>query len=257
MIPRDPAAFLPPMLAVTADTPFDDPGWWYEIKWDGFRALIHRGEDLKVYSRRGANLLARWPVLADLAGQLPVPLVLDAELVAMGPQGSGRPGYRPGALVAVVFDCLYGPEGWLLDQPFERRRECLLRWIPGGGRVVLSEGVTGSGLALLEAARRRGLEGVMAKRLGSPYLPGRRSRLWQKFLVQEEVTLPWQGLVSRRDGRPLWVLGRPEAARVPAPAAWLRQHPRPPVAWVRVRYRERTPAGRLRHPQVVSWGSSG
>lgn len=263
----DPGSFIPPMLAVTADEPFDAEDWWYEVKWDGYRAIVSMVDNLKIFSRGGHDLLAWYPDLQKLADLLPSPVVLDCEVVAWV---DGRPSFErlleraSVPHLAMVFDCLYSDGKWHLHEPLRDRRRRLTHMLQPQGMLVVPEGVEGRGRDYWEACGRQGLEGVMAKRLDSTYLPGRRSRLWQKFLVYQTA---WFNAVAghrTEDGRWYWDLrdisstgGR--VGRVAAPRDWQGGAQdvsdvvfRGPIA-VEVQYRERTEEGRLRHARIRQW----
>lgn len=269
----DPRDFVAPMLATTAPRPFDDAQWWYEVKWDGFRAIVSHVDRLRIYSRRGHDLLAQYPELATLSEVIPKPLVLDGELVALD---NGRPSYarlkaRAGdPYVVMVFDCLYSAAGWHLHEPWRERRARLEDVLTSRGQVVISQAVQGEGVRLWHAAAAEGLEGVMAKREDSRYVPGRRVRYWQKFLVhktgrfwvaaiQKDSRGSWQWLVVDEKGDSNRIV-----ARLPAPVHW---EPGPMAAKdgvirllrplpVEINYRERTREGYLRHASIRRWGPS-
>lgn len=268
MSERDPRAFLPPMLAWTEPRPFDDSQWRYEVKWDGYRALIHTTGGLNVYSRTGQNLLDWYPRLAQLNQVLPPSLILDGEVVAMG---EGKPDFyalqatsRREPVMVVVFDCLYA-EQWLLDRPLSERLEWLADRVPQSGLVVHSWGKNGCGTRLLEAVAARGLEGVMAKDLHSLYLPGRRVKSWRKFLNRQTGQFVVDRAVRGKDGAWYWeVRGGPEPyslakARIRAPKGWRlpvtdeNAIPVQPSLAVTIAFREWTPEGKLRHPVLSAW----
>ena len=206
-----PPGFIPPMLATLGDQAFDDPDWLFELKWDGYRveAIVDHGR-VRLFSRHGRDagdwfpdLLGRpdW-IVADEA-------IVDGEVVALGPDGVpsfellqsrlGRsPGRSPGratadddradgvSLVYQVFDLLYLDRRLLLRLPLEERKR-LLRGVLRDDRLVRYAGhVETDGVAFYRAAVERGLEGVMAKRRASPYLPGRRSADWLKLKARPE-----------------------------------------------------------------------
>ncbi|HET6809877.1 MAG TPA: non-homologous end-joining DNA ligase [Acidimicrobiales bacterium] len=203
---------LEPMRAVAVDAlPPDDPRWGYEVKWDGVRALayVERGRT-RLQSRTMKDITDRYPELAALGRELDG-VVLDGEVVAL--DESGRPRFErlqqrinvtPGPPVMrraaeipvsyVAFDVLHHGGRPLLDVPYAERRALL-------AALALPEDVAraprhhvGQGAALLQASRAQGLEGLVAKRLDGPYLPGRRSRLWLKvknFRRQELVIGGW------------------------------------------------------------------
>lgn len=184
--------------------PFDAPTHLFEIKWDGVRAMTYvEAGGHRMHGRRRRDLAGRYPELAFLGG-LPGGLVLDGELVVLQPDG--RPDFRAmlarenagptrvaaaarqHPVVYVVFDLLYEGGASLLATPLHERRARLERLVAATGhaRLVLSDGVAGAGLALFDAVRARGLEGIVGKRLDSPYLPGERTDAWQKMkLVQQ------------------------------------------------------------------------
>ena len=259
------------MLAITAPEAFSRPGWWFETKWDGYRAIISLGRRFAIYSRRGHNLMAWYPELAQAEGDLPGDIVLDAELVAWS---AGRPHFSDlqrrsaGQYLLMVFDCLYSEGRWLMHEPLARRLEELHRRVATGGVVAVSDGIHEKGAALFAAVREMELEGVMAKRLDSLYLPGRRSPAWQKFLALKTEWCWVTGLAQADDGQWYWHVathadsGWQAMGKVRAPGGW---NPPPSaesrIQWVhpflaQVAYRERTREGHLRHARVRQWKSS-
>ena len=188
---------IEPMLSRIGSA-FDAPTHLFEIKWDGVRAIsyVESGAH-RLHGRQRRDLATRYPELAFLA-QLPSGCVLDGELVVLG--SDGRPDFpsilrRENAsaksaaaalaqqpVVYVVFDLLYERHASLLALPLRERRSRLERLVAGCGhaRLVLSEGVVGAGQSLFAAVQERGLEGMVAKRLDSAYLPGERTDAWQK-----------------------------------------------------------------------------
>ena len=191
---------LRPMLAREADAPPSGDGWAFEVKWDGVRALAYAdGEGgLRLESRRGEDVTARYPELAGLGKALVGrSATLDGEIVTFDEDGrpsvqllQGRMGLTAAAAIArraadvpvtyVIFDLLGLDGESMIALPYEERRRLLAEleldgssWQTPGHRV-------GDGAALLQAARERGLEGVVAKRLESPYRPGRRGGEWIK-----------------------------------------------------------------------------
>lgn len=186
-----PAGFEP-MLASTG--PIRDEGRFaFEPKLDGWRAIVHvTGTGVVVYTRPGREVSASLPKLAGLADVVPPGTVLDGELVA----GSGRsssfyrlgsmmatgPGHRRRSATFVAFDLLAVAGRSAVDHPYEQRRDLLdgLR-LAGPAWCVVGQW-TGTPVAdLLQVSERLGLEGMMAKRLGSRYRPGERSPDWIKL----------------------------------------------------------------------------
>ena len=177
------------MLAVTG-RPFDSKEHFFEFKWDGYRAgaMIEDGK-VRLMSRHGLDLAARYPGLAPL-GRLPRGLALDGEIVAFR---DGRPDFSllqrhgprsdPATVRFVAFDLLYEDFEPRLDLPFSRRRRILEQIVQQARcpELVLSEGLPTEGQALYRKACEQGLEGVVSKRLSSPYAAGRRNGAWIKI----------------------------------------------------------------------------
>lgn len=187
-----------PMLATLVDVPFDRKGWFFEVKWDGFRALARlQGGGAHLISRNGLSLDERFPEIASALEGSPVDMLLDGEVVAVDPEG--RPSFqrlqnhmrrREGILIYYVFDILFLGGYDLRPLPLRRRREFLARFLRVSPEVRLGEAVEDAGLAFFEAVRRKGLEGMIAKDGSSPYRSGVRATEWLKVkthLRQEAV----------------------------------------------------------------------
>lgn len=179
-----------PMLAVPWNEPFDDPRWGFEAKLDGVRAIATVSDgSLRLRSRAGNDMTGTYPELGALGG-LPDGTVLDGEVIAYDEEGvpsferlQGRKqhqGPSPVAIGLVAFDLLADRGEVVIDQPLERRLERLAT-LDLPEPVVASQLIVESGVALFEAAAEAGLEGVVAKRLGSLYRPGARSADWRKI----------------------------------------------------------------------------
>jgi bifunctional non-homologous end joining protein LigD len=195
--------FVPPMLATLVGAPFDDPDWLFEVKWDGFRveAVVDR-ESVRLWTR-GEQDASRYfgsflePPTWISARQA----IVDGEVIALDDRGEpdfallqarikGRgAAAEPTPFVYEVFDLLHLDGRSLLDEPLEARRRLLTRALRPDPRVRLSEHVEADGLAFFEAARVRGLEGIMAKDRRSPYVPGKRTDRWQKIKIRPEQEL--------------------------------------------------------------------
>ena len=188
------------MLAVPGTLPRDDENWSFELKWDGVRVIATVTPDgVRLTGRSGSDMTLAYPELAGLSDSVgAVRPVLDGEVVVLGPDGRSdfqalaprmhvRSPERARALAAstpvtyVVFDLLDVAGSATIGLPYTRRRELLESLDVAGPHWQTSPAVTGSGADVLEASRRLGLEGVVAKRLTSPYRPGRRSDEWLKI----------------------------------------------------------------------------
>jgi bifunctional non-homologous end joining protein LigD len=216
---------LEPMLARMAELPRDEEGWGFEIKWDGIRVLgfMDHG-NWRMQSRRLEDVTARYPELAPIAERLAGhSAVLDGEVVAL--DENGRPSFqliqrRMGLTSAaaikarvqetpvdyMIFDLLHLDGRRVRDLPYTERRELLESLGLEGPRWHTPRHHVGGGKDLFEAARRQGLEGVVAKRLDSPYRLGKRTGEWIKARVwrrQEFVIgghIPGEGKRAERVG---------------------------------------------------------
>jgi bifunctional non-homologous end joining protein LigD len=183
----------------------------YEVKWDGYRALGYvRGGEARLVSRNGNDLTARFADIAKtLAKAIRSPdCVVDGEVCALDEHG--RPSFsamqqgKPGTpLVYEVFDVLEIDGVPIVDIPLVERRERLEALLDDRQKTVQVSGFFDDGQALYQAAREQGLEGVMAKRPGSRYAEGKRTRDWLKVKThsrQEFVICGWTKGQGRRAG---------------------------------------------------------
>ncbi len=189
-----------PMLATPWPAAFDDDGWWFEVKWDGYRVIVgNDGGRMRARSRRGLDLLSRFPEVSKLP--IPESVVLDGEVIAF--DADGRPSFsllQTGAPVnLVVFDVLYR-DGDVARLPYEERRE-ILESLELPSPIVVPEPTRGSGLALYGAVAQSGLEGIVAKRAGSKYQPGRRSSDWRKVAVRYRLRAVVGGYLAGEGSR--------------------------------------------------------
>jgi len=203
-----------PMLAVPWASPFSDPDWTFETKWDGMRAIVSWGGALSIRTRTGADATPRYPELMGLAFSESV--VLDCEIVALDEAGvpsferlqkrmhlSGVDRVARAAVetpvTLVAFDLLYRGHS-VVDAPLEERR-ALLADLQAGPPMTMSESIDGDGLALWEAITARDIEGVVAKRLGSRYRPGTRSPDWRKIANVRDMRALVVGFTPGEGGR--------------------------------------------------------
>jgi bifunctional non-homologous end joining protein LigD len=212
------------MLAVPSKAlPPDDGHWAYEMKWDGMRALaaVEDGA-VRLSSRAGNDATGRFPEVAGLADALgDVDALLDGELVALDDRGvpsfellqprmqaHGPAAVRERAaaqpVVYMVFDVLWLAGRSSCDLPYRERRLLLERLGLAGPAWQTPPTTYGGGDAVLDTSRTLGLEGVVAKRVDSPYRPGRRSDAWRKVkttLGQELVVGGWLPGAGRLAGQ--------------------------------------------------------
>jgi DNA ligase D-like protein (predicted ligase) len=290
-------AFIEPMLAKIGK-PFASDEHVFEIKWDGTRALAFVEDgSYRLLNRKRRSRKDAYPELEFLAG-LPGGTVLDGEIVilemgrptfaAMLQREQAREPRRVRALMKqlpaayVAFDLLYRGGKSMMRRPLSQRREALVDLLAPheDPRLIRSDGVVGDGLTFFEEAVKRELEGVVAKRLSSLYLPGKRTDAWLKIKRTRRMYCAVIGfiveggdlrslLIAAEDGGTLRYAGRVgsgwnDAKRAEVHAI-LRRHVRPepflPAAveatWVEpglyctVEFLERTEAGELRAPVFV------
>lgn len=176
------------MLALLRDRLPVGPGWSYEVKWDGYRAIAtKRGDVVTIHSRRGADLTKTYPAAAAALKTLRAQhVVLDGEIVALDPEG--RPSFQAlqhrstlgeFTVVYYAFDCLVREQTDLTRQPLMARRRALVE-VATDTSVLVSEPLPGSVAEIETTVRAFGLEGVVAKRLDSRYEAGERSGAWVK-----------------------------------------------------------------------------
>lgn len=183
-------ATLAPELCTLVDAAPEGDEWLHEVKLDGYRVLAHLDEGVvTLRTRRGHDWTDRFPTVARELARLPVKhAVLDGELVAPGERGTGDfqelqnslEAGRDGGLVYFAFDLPFR-EGDLRKSPLSERKAALHallgeRKLP---HVLESPSVEGHGSQVLRRACQRHLEGIVSKRLDSPYVSG-RGRDWVK-----------------------------------------------------------------------------
>jgi bifunctional non-homologous end joining protein LigD len=203
---------IAPMLATASKLPRHDAAYAFEFKWEGIRAVVHCDDGrVRIHSRSLRDITGEYPEIEGLGSVLGRGAVLDGELVALDDAGRpdfGRLQQRFGLASArevrrrmgevpvafLAFDLLRLGRDWILDRPYTERRELLESLDLAGPAWQTPAYEVGEGEHVLEASRRMRLEGVVAKRLGSTYRPGERTREWLKIknrLRQEFVVGGW------------------------------------------------------------------
>jgi len=196
---------IEPMLARSVDRPPDSDEFLYEVKWDGIRALISLDEgQLTIRGRNGLDVTQQFPeLLVPEKAFRATSGLFDGEIVCL--EADGKPNFRDvihrmqqrgaGAIergkvkhpaVCYLFDCLFLDGRSIMNEPLTRRREWLQDALRKDGVYRFSETVE-DGASLLEAVRQMGLEGILAKKRNSPYMPGTRNESWLKIKVRQTV----------------------------------------------------------------------
>ena len=292
-----------PMLA-GAGRPFDSAEHLFDAKWDGLRSIAFFGPTVRLQARSLRDQTRHFPEIAAALVELPGAGVLDGEIVVLDGDRSSFPlvmqrnRMRSEAAIGravtntpawfVAFDLLHRNGGRLTGSPLVERRRLLSALLPdSGGRIFANPFVVGDGLRFFDAMRQRNMEGMVAKRLRSPYRIGERSDDWLKIKVRPRLSCvvfgtlhrdpegPVRSLVVGAYGRegPVWLgnVGsglddptRTELTRAlrslecPAPPGFGATgdgHLRyvKPVLVASVEYLELTPAGHLRHPAFAGF----
>ncbi len=186
---------IDPMLAASASEPFDSPDKLFEVKWDGIRAIaVIEGGQVRITTRGNKDITEAFHDVAAslLEGVEGDGVVLDGELIAMDDEGvprlhrvmerwhQGKLSRKPVPVSFEVFDILYRDGKPLLREPLHQRKQQLNACLTPNALVHVCPYEEGEGIALFEAARNLGLEGIVAKDRNSPYQPGKRSKHWLK-----------------------------------------------------------------------------
>jgi bifunctional non-homologous end joining protein LigD len=192
-----------PMLATSVAKAFDDPGWLFEIKWDGYRAVafIEDGR-VRLVSRNQNDLTAQFSELASLPQFVKARrAILDGEVVALDDEGrpsfslmQQRTGFQSGKrrlprrqgvpVIFYAFDLLYLDGLDLRRVTLDERKQLLKEKILASGVIQFSDHYAEKGLDLFEAAKKRGLEGIVAKKRSSAY-EEKRSTKWLKIKITQ------------------------------------------------------------------------
>jgi bifunctional non-homologous end joining protein LigD len=204
-VKRPMPAAIHPMLATSIEKPFDNPAWLFEIKWDGYRVVTFiENNKVRLVSRNQNDLTGQFPELHEIPTYLRAhTAVLDGEVVALDEQGrpsfslmQQRTGLRGAGrrtagradlpILYYVFDLLY-VDGYDLRRASLEERKTIVEMIVVSGAVMrYSDHYLAQGIALFEAAKQKGLEGILAKRRTSCY-EERRSREWLKIKITQTV----------------------------------------------------------------------
>jgi bifunctional non-homologous end joining protein LigD len=296
---------LQPMLAETGEAPQSDPHWRYEPKLDGYRVIAFvEGKSVRLQSRRGLDLTPFFPeIAAELAAHPAETMIVDGEIVALG--SDGRPSFnalqnraqlktateiasaqREAPVVLVCFDLLHFAGVNVRTAPYGDRRRYLSQCLLPAAHLQLVH-ASDNAEQLYVAAVDHGFEGIVAKRLDSPYQPGRRSRAWLKLKAVQSGEFLIGGytrgngaraplgalLLGYRDGKALRYAGHvgsglndeiigvllQRTAKLKRDDPPFAEEPplHRPTTWLRpelvaeVTYNEWTPAGALRAPVFV------
>jgi len=202
---------IKPMLATLVDQPFEEEGWLYEIKWDGYRAIsfLHNGM-VEIRSRNNLSFNDKYKPVAAALKQWNINAVIDGEIVAIDQKGHANfqrlQGFAKNGgdanLVYYVFDLIWYEGKNLTALPLTERKQILQSICPKNHAVIrYSDHVEGGGKSFFDAAMKQGLEGVMAKKMDSEYITDFRSRNWLKIKNNHQLEAIICGFTSPRKSR--------------------------------------------------------
>jgi bifunctional non-homologous end joining protein LigD len=211
------------MLATLVEEPFDDPQWVYEVKWDGYRAISFLSNgSARMVSRNQNDLTGEFPEIARELSRLKLEsAIFDGEVVALDEEGRSsfslmqqrtgmtHPGSRTRRdtsvpIVYYIFDLLYLNGFDLMRVGLEPRKETLKSVLPPGpGLLRYSDHYPEQGIALFNAAREKGLEGIIAKLASGCYLQ-KRSREWLKIKITRRQECVICGYTEPKGSRELF-----------------------------------------------------
>jgi bifunctional non-homologous end joining protein LigD len=209
--PKRKQVYAPMLATLVKELPRGDD-WLFEVKWDGYRAVSYvSGGEVEMRSRRGNDFTEKFQRVArEIQKAMKTPdCVIDGEVCAL--DENGRASFSEmqqlgptTSLVYYVYDLLEVDGNPIVDLPIEERRARLEDLLDRRNKTVRLSEFFDDGEALLAAAQEQGLEGVVAKRIGSRYLLGKRTRDWEKVKThgdQELVIAGYTGGQGRRSGR--------------------------------------------------------
>lgn len=197
-----------PMFAKLVSEPFDREGWLFEIKWDGYRAISYIQNQNVTLCSRNNKPFENFPEIIESLKLLPFDAVLDGEIVALDKNGKAdfqllqnylRTG--KGILVYYVFDVLFFKDFDLMNFPLVERKKFLKEILPDLPNLRISEHIEKQGRALFETMKKNGIEGIMAKKIPSPYRPGERTGDWLKIKTHNEQEAVIVGFTKPRGSR--------------------------------------------------------
>lgn len=206
--PRKKRLYSAMLATLVKDVPHGDE-WVYEVKWDGYRAISYvAGSEVDMRSRRGNDFNEKFErVVKEIPKAMKTPdCVIDGEVCALDENGrasfSEMQTLKPTTpLVYYVFDLLEVEGKPIVDLPIEERRARLEELVDRRNRTVRVSEFFDDGDGLYAAAKEQKLEGIVAKRLGSRYAVGKRTRDWLKVKAKGDQELVIAGYTKGQGRR--------------------------------------------------------
>lgn len=200
-------ADLKPMLATLVDAPFNDAGWQFEMKLDGYRSLAYlKSGKVDLRSRNNNNFNAKFQPVFEALKEWNINAIVDGEIVVLNEEG--RPDFggiqnwnrhKKGELVFYVFDLIWLDGLDLTNEPLYKRREALKHLVPDKGIIRFSDHIDEIGTEFYEIAKRNNLEGIIAKQRNAPYLINTRTKTWLKIKIEQRHEAIICGFTKKHD----------------------------------------------------------
>lgn len=223
---------IKPMLISEQKKAFDSPDWIYEVKLDGIRCIAYLdsedGTDLR--NKRDKKLLPHVPELYDIHKQVKRKCILDGELFILNNGMTDFYEIQRRALMTdqfkiklsagkfpatfTAYDIIYDTDHLVMDLPLMERKDLLSDIIMENDRINVSRYIEENGIALFEAAKQQGLEGVVAKRKDSKYYFEKRTKDWIKFKVMETEDCIICGYIKKANNMTSLILGQYDDQRL-------------------------------------------
>lgn len=217
---------IKPMLISEQKKAFDSPDWIYEVKLDGIRCIAYLdpvgGTDLR--NKRDKLLLPHLPELSKIHSQVKGKCILDGEVFILKNEITDFYEVQKRALMTdpfkiklaarkypaafVAFDLLYYKNKLVTDQPLTNRKELLSSLVMENQYISTSRYIDYYGINLYEAAKQKGLEGIVAKRKDSKYYFDKRTKNWIKCKVMDTEDCVICGYIEKANSMTSLILGQ-------------------------------------------------
>jgi bifunctional non-homologous end joining protein LigD len=210
-VPEAPKSKMPtdlkPMLATLVDEAFTDGEWQFELKLDGYRTLAYINEGrVDLRSRNNNSFNKKFAAVYQALSEWKIKAVIDGEIAVLNEQGV--PDFnsiqlwekkQQGQLVYYAFDLLWVDGLNIMNEPLHVRREILKQLAPESGIIRFSDHIDEIGKEFYEIAKKNNLEGIIAKKKDSVYIPDSRAKTWLKIKTEERHEAIICGYIRKRD----------------------------------------------------------
>ncbi len=192
VVALNPKKVIKPMLATSVKEVFDDPDWIYELKWDGYRILSYIDDgEVNLYSRNGILMNSKFPSLVRDLENIEHNAILDGEVVVVDKQGipefqklQNFDDQTKGQLLYYIFDLLYLNDHSVIELPLIDRKSLISEVLEDTELSRYCDHIHAKGTKFFKKAVEEGMEGVIAKKADSLYIPGYRTDQWLKIKAE-------------------------------------------------------------------------